>query len=181
MIALLSLILLTGAGGMARVPLIGRGNQNIDAIARELAKYKSVSDFIGIQLKTGSVVLRLVIDGDNLPMQTIIRHLALIHNQSAALRNYADSFGRRDQVTSVSQGILLFSAHSRAREFSNNFAATCLWHDPHFHKVQPWTVDLEEQTVTTSAGILQWKRHAPLDSKGMLPRLFQVPRNPVQG
>jgi len=175
MIALVSLSVLTGAGGIAKLPLFGRGNQNIDAIAHELAKYKSVSDFIGIQLKTGSVVLRLVLNADDLSTQTIIHRLALIHNQSVTLRNYVDSLGRRDHVMSLSQGILLFSTHSRAKEFSSSFAATCLWHDPHFHKSQPWAVDLEDQTVTTSAGLFQWKRLAPLDSKGMLQRLFRTP------
>jgi hypothetical protein len=130
MIALVSLSLLTGAGGMARVPLFGRGNQNIDAIAQELAQYRTVSNFIGIQLKTGSVVLRLVVDGDGLAMPSIIDRLALIHNQSVALRSYTDTFGRRDKVMSMSQGIILFSARSRAREFTKNFAASSLWHDP---------------------------------------------------
>jgi TPR repeat protein len=179
MIALVSLSVLTGAGGIAKLPLFGRGDQNIDAIAHELAKYKSVSDFVGIRLKTGSVVLRLVINADDLSTQTIIHRLALIHNQSVTLRNYVDSFGRRDHIGSLSQGILLFSAHSRAKEFSSSFAATCLWHDPHSHKSQPWVVDLEDQTVTTSAGLFQWKRWVPLDSKGMLERLFQAPRSKV--
>lgn len=178
MIALVSLSLLTGAGGIAKIPLFGRGTKNIDAIARELAKYKSVSEFIGIKLKTGSIVLRLVINADDLSMQAIIHRLALIHKHSVTLRNYVDSFGGRDRVMSLSQGVLLFSAHSRAKEFSSSFAATCLWHDPRFHNSQPWVVDLEDQTVTTSAGAFRWisylNRLAPLDSKGMLQRLFQA-------
>ena len=174
MIALVSLSLLTGAGGMARVPLFGRGNQDIDAIARDLGQYRTVSNSIGIQLKTGSVILRLVIDSDDLSMASIVDQLALIHNQSATLRSYADSFGRRDRIMSMSQGILLFSAHLRAREFTKNFAASSLWHGPYFHRSQPWIVDLEEQTVTTSAGLFQWKRLAPLDSKDMLRCLFRA-------
>jgi hypothetical protein len=119
-------------------------------------------------------VLRLGIDANELPPDDLICLFLWINQGSIELRKYADKFG--GHLTSVAQGLVLFSQHSRAREFSAQIAIRCM-HDSGFGGsravTHPWVVDLEDETITTCAGFWQLGRRFPLDAKGMLPRLVQ--------
>jgi hypothetical protein len=162
---------LLGAGGVARVPQVARGNDDVSALAAELRKYKPVADVVGVSLRTGRITLRLGIDANDLPLDYIIRLFSAIHQHSISLTKYADSFG---YTLSIAQGLILFSQHSRAKHFSDHIAVKCM-HGSGSGPVitQPWVVDLEDESVTTCARFWQSRRHLPLDAKGMLPRLFQ--------
>jgi hypothetical protein len=161
-----------GGGGIARVPLLSRGRQDIDAIAAELRKYRAIAEIVGIMLRTGQIVLQLGVDADNLDGGSLANLFPIIHQRALTLRKYADSFG--GEVQSLTQVISLFSEHSRAKHFVDKFARNCLLGSaPSRAVTQPWIVDLQDEKLTTPAGFWHWRRQRPLDAKGMLPRLFQ--------
>jgi hypothetical protein len=173
-VGMVALGALLGGGGVALVPLFSRGKKDHSKLAVDLYKYKSIAREVGVSLGTGKITLRLGIDADELSNDYITNLFLRIHQHSIVLNKYADSFG--GHLCSVAQGVLLFSQHSRAKQFNDSAADKCM------HKVrkgyahtvtQPWVIDLEDENISTCAGLWQFRRAAPLDTKGMLPRLFQ--------
>jgi hypothetical protein len=134
---------------------------------------------VGVSLRTGSITLRLGIDANDMPVDYIIRLFSWIHQHSMALTKYADSFG--GGAFSLAQGLVVFSQHSKARNFSEHVAVKCM-HENSLPRsstsTYPWVVDLEDEKVTTCIGS-SWRsrlwtpsRHLRVDAKEMIPRLF---------
>lgn len=167
-------------GGTTLIPLWKSGQRNHDLLVTDLHKLaENITGLIGMRLSSGVMTLRLGIDADCLPADSLVRLFGVIQQRSFVLVKHVDSYG--GYVSVISQGIVAYSEHSRAREFANNFADKCVHRRPwaSWPKVttQPWIIDLEDEVVTRCAGFWEFAHHYSLDSKKALARLFYKRRD----
>jgi len=119
----------------------------------DLKKMNDLCDRVGIKLSDGSVLIRLAINADSLSDESLVGRFALIHERAYDFRKYAISIMRSiwsdGKQPTVSQVLIAFSAHRRARTFLQSFADKCK-HTAVWKKVytQPWVVDLEDEDIT---------------------------------
>jgi hypothetical protein len=120
-----------------------------EALIADLKKVHSYCDFIGIKADTGPCFLRLGIDGDDMPDETLIGRCAIIHELANNFRKYSTSLvtGRDNYIVSA-QVVIVFSSHKRAKDFIQLYADKCsnssFWKKIYTY---PWIVDLEDEEI----------------------------------
>jgi hypothetical protein len=163
-------------GGNVRVftprPLIP-GSQDHNALVGDLSWLKTVSQIVGVRICHGAVVLRLSIDADILPIETIIGRFAVIHEYAFRLCRYSESYAGSPHPMIITQGAILFSEHKKAKQFAEQFVKTCIHRPSSFRVTQPWIIDLDDEVVIKCVNVWQLGHTCPLNSKKMLVRLFQ--------
>jgi hypothetical protein len=117
----------------------------------DLQKAQNYCDFIGIKTSNGPALLRLAIDADDIPDETLIGRFAVIHEQAHNFRKHSSTFpgGFKETKFAVyAQVVVVFSSHKRARNFIQRFADQCS-HTAFWKKVYtyPWIVDLEDEEI----------------------------------
>ena len=118
----------------------------------DLKRMMELCDAVGIKLSDGNVLIRLVINADNVADETLVGRFAVVHERAYDFRKYAMSLMRSiwndGKLPTVAQVIVAFSTHRRAKVFSENFADKCK-HTAIWKKVytQPWIVDLEDEDI----------------------------------
>jgi hypothetical protein len=119
----------------------------------DLRRMQDYCDCVGIKLSDGPVLLRLGIDADDIPGETVVGRFAMIHERAYDFRKYAPSMIRTifsdGKLATVAQVVVAFSTHKRAKEFIDRYAAKCkqtaFWKKVY---TQPWVVDLEDEEIT---------------------------------
>lgn len=170
--------ILAGAAGsnVAVFPrrLFTPGSDDHNALVSDLNNLKKLAHIIGICIGYGSVLLRIIIDGDVIPVDEITKYFSIIHEYAFRFRRYSATVPGAPHPMIIVQGAIVFSQHGRAKEFVDQFANKCAYAPSHYRATQPWVIDLEDETVIKCVGF--WtagSRYHPLNSKKMLPRLFQ--------
>jgi hypothetical protein len=104
-------------------------------------------DFLGVYLKWGAATLRLLIDGDRVTDEGLIGRFALIHERAFDFRKYCSAVGGNKLPVHV-QGMIFFSAHTRAEQFWQRCADKCV-HKSAWKSVftKPWVFDLEAEKM----------------------------------
>ncbi len=162
-------------GGMASGYM--KGSADYDALIADLRKMLDCSDVIGIRLKDGMAVLRLGIDADELTGEALIGRFAIIHERATEFRKYAYTIMRswinETKLPTVSQGVVVFSKHQKAKQFIQQHGDKCkhytFWKGV---RTQPWVVDLQEEVITRCSGLWQLANMLPLDSEKARAGLF---------
>ena len=124
-----------------------------EQLKTDLQRLSEYCDFVGIHLSSGSVVLRLVLNGDNLPNETIVGRFAVIHERAFDFRKYAMTILRGvfsdGKLATYAIILIAFSSHKRSKEFMDSFANKCkhgaFWKKVHTHA---WVADLEDEEIT---------------------------------
>jgi hypothetical protein len=124
-----------------------------EVLKKDLQRLYDYCDLAGIHLSSGNVVLRLVMDGDNLSNETIVGRFAMIHERAYDFRKYAMTFLRSvvsdGKLSTYAIVLMAFSSHKRTKDFINGYADKCK-HTAFWKKVrtQAWVIDLEDEEIT---------------------------------
>jgi len=97
-----------------------------------------------------------------------------MHEYVFRFKRYASTVPGAPHPMIIAQGAIVFSEHRKAKQFVDQFASRCVYCPSHYRATQPWVIDLEDETVIKCVSF--WtagSRYHPLNSKKMLPRLFQ--------
>lgn len=146
-------------GGGAVVGAIVGSNAGYSGHSKEelIADLKSMNqycDLVGINVSNGACVLRLVIDADEIPYETLVGRFALIHERAHTFRKYAMVIMKNwiwgdTTAGTTAQGVVHFSSHKRAKDFVQLYADKCR------HRAMrkaiytyPFIVDLEDEEPT---------------------------------
>ena len=100
-----------------------------NTLINDLEGLRDCCDVAGIKFYAGAVFLRLIVDGDKLPGESIVGRCAMIHDRAETFRKYAMSivktwFSDVKNMTSADVYIM-FSEHDAATTFVGNFANKC--------------------------------------------------------
>lgn len=149
------------------------GSHDHDALVRDLMPLKQISRAVGIRIRYGCVVVRLIVDADASPTEDIVSFFGSLYEYTFRFCHYSEHYAGSPHAMMITQGAITFSHHRQAKEFAEHAAARCIHCPSSFRATQPWIIDLEDETVLRCVSIWQLGRTYPLNSKKMLPRLFQ--------
>ena len=150
-------LIATAAGAMfGLIGVLSSGyldETNKQGLIQDLQRLQGYCSLIGIKYSDGPVLIRLGIDADDVPNETLIGRFAIIHERAYDFRKYAPSvirgFWNDGKLATGAQVVLAFSKHRRAKEFNENYAAKCkltaFWKKVY---TQPWVADLEDEEIT---------------------------------
>lgn len=172
-------------GAIGSMAWFREGSADNGALVADLRKMLDCADLVGIRLKDGMVVLRLVIDADDLSGHALVDRFAIIHQRTIDFQKYAltilKTWFKETKSPTISQGIVVFSQHNQAKKFVADCGNKCkhstFWRGT---RTQPWVIDLQEETVVRCAGFRQLSSALPLDSEKALSGIFRVTLQPTE-
>lgn len=125
-----------------------------EEVIEDLRRMNQHCDLVGFNISTGECQVRLLLDVDEMPHETIVGRFAIIHERTREFRKYAMVLMKNwiwgdATLGTYSQVFLPFSSHKKARDFTRCFADKCK-HREHWKGVHtyPCIVDLEDEELT---------------------------------
>ena len=133
---------------------IGHSKHSKEELITDLKSINQLCDLVGMSVLNGACVVRLVIDADEIPYETLIGRFAMIHERLHAFRKYSMVilknwiFGDSTAATTA-QVLVLFSSHKKARDFNQQYANKCK-HAAVRKSIftEPFIVDLEDEDLS---------------------------------
>lgn len=150
---------------------------NNTSFIEEIKRLKNHCDLIGMKDSAGSFLLKMAIVGDEMPDETIIGKIAIIHGLSEQFKKYSltlykSRFGEA-KCGVMSSMYVVFASHKRAKVFFEEHARKCQ------HKTKnvvlfPSVVDLEDEEINYAGssifGLSYWGTQAGKMSKDIFKR-----------
>src|SRR6266480_6306178 len=122
---------------------------NKEELIGDLKRMSEHCDLVGINLSKAIVLLRLAMEGDDLDDDVIVGRFNRIHELAHEFQKYAMSLAMVGKMSVRTQGLIVFSSHKRAKDFSERSALRCK-QSSFWKKIytEAWVVDLEDEDVT---------------------------------
>lgn len=133
---------------------VGFAKHSKDALVTDLKSINQLCDLVGVSVLNGSCIVRLVIDADDIPYETLIGRFTVIHERLHAFRKYSMVLLKNwiigDSTSpTTAQVLVLFSSHKKAKDFNQQYGNKCK-HAAVRKSIftEPFIVDLEDEDLS---------------------------------
>lgn len=132
---------------------VGYAGHSKEELITDLKGMNHYCNLIGMNVSSGKCLIRLVIDADEIPSETLVGRFAMIHERAHTFRKYSMVMAKNwiwgdATYPTTAQVLLVYSSHKKAKDFIQTYADKCKhWAFRKGIFTYPFIVDLEDEEI----------------------------------